>query len=149
MIFGFALLAILIGTLMPVQAALNAELTRLLKHPYLGALVSLSVGVIIVALMVPFQNTGYSNLRYVSKVPPHLFLGGILGALFVGSSLFLIPRMGATAMIASFITGQLVASVIIDHFGLLGMTPNPVGLTRIIGVLLLFTGLFLVMKKTS
>jgi transporter family-2 protein len=148
MIFGFVFMAILIGTLMPVQAGLNAELTRFLKHPYLGAFISLSIGAIIVSALV-MLNGGFGEIKRLGQAPPHLYLGGILGAIFVGSSLFFIPKMGATAMISAFVTGQLIGSVIIDHYGLLGLNPNPVGLTRILGVILLFAGLFLVIRKNA
>jgi transporter family-2 protein len=148
MIFGFVFLAIIIGCMMPVQAGLNAELTRIMRQPLLGAFISLSVGAVVVSVIVFFQG-GLNELKRLPEVPPHLFLGGILGALFVGSSLFFIPKMGATSMIAAFITGQLLGSIIIDHYGLLGLTPHPIGLTRIIGVILLFVGVFLVVKKPS
>lgn len=146
MIFGFVILAIVIGALMPFQAGLNAELTRFLRNPYLGAFVSLSVGAIIMSVIILF-NGGFGELKRLTSAPPHLFLGGLLGAIFVGSSLFFIPRMGATAMIAAFITGQLLGSVLVDHFGLMGLTPNPVTITRIMGIILLFAGLFLVIRK--
>ncbi len=148
MIFGFVALAVLIGTLMPVQAGLNAELTRFLKHPYLGAFISLSVGAALVSVFV-LINGGFGDIKRLGQVPPHLYLGGILGAIFVGSSLFFIPKMGATAMIAAFVTGQLIGSLIIDHYGLLGLSPNPVTMTRIFGVILLFAGLFLVIRKNA
>jgi len=148
MIFGFVLVAILIGAMMPVQAALNAELTRFMKHPFLGAMISLTIGAIAVLIFAIFKG-GVSELKRIGEVPPHLFLGGILGALFVASSLYFIPRMGATAMIAAFITGQLVGSVFIDHYGLLGLQASPVSMTRIIGLFLLFAGLFLVIKKST
>jgi bacterial/archaeal transporter family-2 protein len=148
MIYGFLIVAVIIGLLMPIQAGLNAELTRYLKHPFLGAFLSLTIGAIAVSILVIF-NGGFSDLKRMSITPPHLYLGGLLGALFVGSSLFLIPRMGATAMIAAFITGQLLGSVIIDHYGLLGLTATPVNMTRILGIILLFTGLFLVIKKST
>ncbi len=145
MLFGFVLAAIVIGMVMPIQAVLNAELARQLKSPYLGALVSLSVGAVIVALLS--LATGGGELRRLSQVPPQFFLGGLLGAIFVGSSLFLVPKLGATAMVGAFITGQLMGSILIDHFGLLGLTAQPVTASRLFGVILLFTGLLLVVKK--
>lgn len=148
MIFGFVLVAILIGTMMPLQAGLNAQLTRTLQHPFLGAFISLTTGAILVGVLVLF-NGGFSELKRLPQVSPHLFLGGVLGAIFVGSSLFLIPRMGATAMIGAFITGQLLGSVLVDHFGALGLPVQPIGLSRVLGVFLLFAGLWLVVKKTA
>lgn len=149
MIYGLVLLAIIIGTLMPVQAGLNAELTRVLKHPYLGAFISLTTGAIAVLILVLIKGIGMTEVKRLGEVSPHLYLGGILGAIFVGSSLFLIPKMGATPMIAAFITGQLVGSVLIDHYGLLGLAATPISMTRLLGVFLLFAGLFLVLKKSA
>ncbi len=148
MIYGFILIAVVIGSLMPIQAGLNAELGRLLNHPYLSALTSLTIGAIAVSFLVLF-NGGFAEFRRIPQIPPQLFLGGILGAIFVGSSLLLIPRMGATAMMGAFITGQLLGSVIIDHFGLFGLPPFPLNLSRLMGLFLLFLGLILVVKKSA
>lgn len=149
MIFAYVVLAVLIGTLMPVQAVLNTQLTKLLGHPYLGAFISLATGTLAVGLLILIRGFTFTDIKRVSEVPIHLFLGGILGALFVGSSLFFIPKLGATAMIGAFITGQLLGSVLIDHFGLIGLPPTPLSLTRSMGVFLLFLGLFLIVKKNT
>lgn len=148
MIFGFILGAIIIGFLMPIQAGLNAELARYLKNPFLSILISLGTGAIAISLIL-FINGSFTDLRRITQIPPHLFLGGILGVLFVGSSLFLIPRLGATAMIGAFITGQLLGSVIIDHYGIFGFQVYPLSFSRIAGVILLFAGLLLVVKKPA
>lgn len=148
MIFVFILAAIVIGTLMPVQAAINAEFTRFLKHPYLAAIVSLFTGALLMSCVLIIQGLPTQELKRLTEAPPRLFLGGLLGAVFVSSSMFFIPRMGATAMIGAFITGQLLMSVLMDHFGLLGLAAQPVSFSRIVGVLLLFSGLLLVVKKT-
>lgn len=149
MIFGFVLTAILIGCLMPVQASLNAALTKHLDSPYLASLVSLAIGAIAVSILVLVQGQSFVQLKKLSTVSPHLLLGGILGAVFVGSSLFFIPRMGATAMISAFITGQLLGSVLIDHFGLFGLPVNSIHPLRILGIFMLFAGVFLVVRKAA
>jgi bacterial/archaeal transporter family-2 protein len=148
MILFFVAIAIVIGGLMPFQAGLNAELTRHLGHPYLTAFISLFLGAFFVACIVLVQG-GFGELKKIFDTPPYLFLGGVLGALFVGSSLFLFPKLGATTLIASFVTGQLIGSLIIDHLGLLGAVQHPLSLNRLFGVFLLFTGLFLVIKRGS
>lgn len=146
MIFWFVTIAIIIGALMPVQAGINAELTRFLKHPFLGAFLSLIVGAFAVSVFIFFSG-GFGELKRLPETPPQLLLGGILSALFVSSSMILIPRLGATAMVGSFITGQLIGSVIMDHFGLWGLNQHPFNPSRLFGVFLLFLGLFLVLKK--
>jgi transporter family-2 protein len=145
MLFGFVVIAVVIGTLMPLQAVLNAELARQLRSPYLAALISLSTGALVVGLLAAASAAG--ELRRLPQVPPQYFLGGLLGAIFVGSSLFLVPKLGATAMVGAFITGQLVGSVLIDHYGLLGLPAQPVSGARLLGVILLFTGLLMVVRK--
>lgn len=149
MIFGLIILTVLIGTLLPVQAGLNAELTKILKHPFLGAFLSFAIGTVTLASIILVQKAPLGDLKRLSDIPPYYYLGGMLGALFVGSSIYMIPRLGATTMMASFVVGQLVSSVIIDHKGWLNLPVYPVSPMRIVGIILLFAGLLLVVKKTA
>lgn len=147
MIFVLAIVAVVIGTLMPFQAGINAELTRAIRHPYLGAFISFLTGTVVLGIIVLIQGQAVESIKRLSSQPPYLFLGGALGALFVGSSIFLIPKMGATAMIAAFVTGQLLMSVAMDHYGVLGLPVQTISTTRLLGVILLFIGIYMVLKK--
>lgn len=149
MIFVLMAITILIGTLLPVQATLNAELTRFLKHPFMGAFYSFLSGTIVLGFIVIVYGLPKIEWRRFFDLPAYYYIGGLLGSLFVGSSIYLIPRMGAVTMMASFVTGQLIMSVIMDHYGWLGLTPYPATAQRIIGVILLFAGLLLVVRKTA
>lgn len=149
MIFGLIILSVLIGTLLPVQAGLNAELTKILKNPFMGAFISFFTGTLTLGLILLFQKAPLGDLKRLAGIPPQYFLGGMMGALFVGSSIFLIPRMGATAMMAAFVTGQLLSSIIIDHNGWLHLPVYAITPQRIAGIILLFVGLLLVVKKTT
>ena len=140
--------AIVIGCLMPVQAAINAELGRILQQPYLSALVSFFVGTLFLGFLVLIQGISVEPLRRLPFSTPHLLSGGVMGALFVGASLYLIPKLGATGLIASFICGQLLMSVLMDHFGLFGLKAVPISASRLLGLVCLIGGLFLVMRKT-
>lgn len=149
MIYILILAAIIIGTLMPVQAGINSQLTRFLNNPFFGALISFSVGTMVLGIIVLSKGLPFSELKRLSSASPILFVGGILGALFVGSSIFLIPKMGATTMMAAYITGQLLMSVCMDHYGWFGIPVNPINLSKILGIGLLFAGVFLVMRKVQ
>jgi bacterial/archaeal transporter family-2 protein len=149
MIFLLIALTVIIGTLLPVQASLNAELTKILKHPYLGAFISFFTGTLTLGVLIFFHQVPLGDLRRLGEVPIHYYLGGLMGALFVGSSIFLIPRLGPTMMMAAFVTGQLLSSVVIDHFGWFHVPVYPVTPQRIVGIILLFAGLLLVIKKTA
>jgi transporter family-2 protein len=147
MIFGLVFVAVLIGAMMPLQAGINAELTRFLKHPFLGAFLSFAIGTLALIGITLLQGFPTQELKRLPSAPPWLFVGGILGAVFVASSIYLIPRLGATAMIGAFVTGQLLMSIAVDHYGFFGIPSNPVTWSRALGVILLFGGLLLVLKK--
>jgi len=147
MLYVLIFIAIIVGSLMPIQAGVNAQLTRFVGHPFLGAFVSFFVGTLAVTTMLALTGASVGDLKKLAHAPPHYFIGGILGSLFVGSSIFLIPKLGATIMISAFITGQLIMSVLIDHYGLFGAPVNELSLQRVMGISLLFTGLFLVIRK--
>jgi transporter family-2 protein len=147
MIFILITAAILIGTLMPIQAGINAELARLVKQPYLGAFISFFTGTLFLSVILLIQGVSNHQIKSLNSASPILFLGGFLGALFVGSSIFFIPKMGATSMMVAYIIGQLVMSVCMDHFGWFGVPVNPVNFSKILGLALLFVGLFMVIKK--
>jgi transporter family-2 protein len=78
--------------------------------------------------------------------PPYLWIGGLLGAFFVTTALFVVPKIGAAVMIASVLTGQMAAALIIDQTGLLGITKNPIDLYRIGGLACLVVGIKLLSK---
>lgn len=149
MIFGLVVLAVIVGSLMPVQAALNGELSKFASNTYLAAFVSFATGAVTLGLILIARGTPLSDYKKLTTVSPHLFLGGVLGSLFVVSSVYFVPRIGATMMIAAFVTGQLLMSVTLDHFGLFGLREIPLTWQRSLGVLMLFAGLFLVIRKPA
>ena len=75
-----------------------------------------------------------------------MWTGGLLGAVVVCASVVLTPRLGAATTIGVFLTGQVVASIVIDHFGLLGVPVQPAGLSRIAGGLLIVVGVVIVQR---
>lgn len=149
MIIALVVIAVVIGGLMPIQASINAELGRIISHRYLGALISFLVGTIGLTIVVFLQGFPLEQVKKIPLSSPHLLSGGLMGALFVAASIFLIPKLGATTLIASFVTGQLLMSVVLDHYGLFGLTVNPMTYQRTFGIILLFAGLFLVIRKAA
>lgn len=67
--------------------------------------------------------------------------------LFVGASIVLGPRIGAVALVGWVIAGQLLMSVVLDHFGLAGFAVHPVSTLRVLGVVLLIAGAALVVRS--
>lgn len=142
----YTTIVLLIGCLLAIQGSINTQLTTFLRHPLQGALVNFLVGFIcLIGLNLLFR-TQTPDWGTLKTAPWYLFAGGMLGAIFVSSVIFFIPKIGVTTVLAASIGGQLIASSIIDHFGFFGLTAQPISLGRIAGILLLMGGVFLIQR---
>jgi len=141
----FIATAVLIGTLMPLQAVINALLGRELASPVASAFVSFLGGTIVLAVIAFTRPAAWARLP---QLPPWLWSGGLLGAIFVAAALILVPKIGATSLMAAFVTGQLIMSLAMDHYGWLGLPVRTLDMTRVLGVVLLAAGIFLVTRPT-
>jgi transporter family-2 protein len=140
----FALLVVAAGMVAPTQAGINARLSQWVHSNFLAALVSFMVGtlgllVLTVALRIPWP-----SLSTVSASPWWVWIGGFGGAFLVTVTIIAVPKLGATTMFAFFLAGQMLASLILDHFGLLGYPVHPISMWRVVGVFLLCAGVLLI-----
>ncbi|MBK5110868.1 MAG: DMT family transporter [Thermoleophilia bacterium] len=131
---AMVLAGILIGAQPPINSAL-ADATGGLA----AALVNFLVASIAVLVLVLALGEG-SRLGQVRYVPRRYLWGGPIGVITVVTSLLLVGTIGATALAAAIVTGQLLAGIGIDRFGLLGLTKRPLTASRLAGVALLVTG---------
>lgn len=67
-----------------------------------------------------------------------------LAAVSRTAALVLTPTLGAASFIVSVIAGQMLASLLIDHFGLMGLASKPIRLWRVVGVMLILVGMLVV-----
>ena len=65
----------------------------------------------------------------------------------VGSSTFLIPRLGAVNLFVIFVSAQLVVRMVVSHFGWLESPPSPIGWFKMLGGVLLVVGAVLVVHE--
>ena len=56
----------------------------------------------------------------------------------------MVPRLGAATVLALVVLGQMVASLILDHFGLLGLAQHPVTPKRMLGAIFLIFGVVVI-----
>jgi len=144
MIWLFFALALFIGVLLPFQAGLNAQLRLWLPHPLYAALISFLVGsltLFVVSLTLRINWVSHSRLM---SAPWWVWIGGVFGANYVLVALILAPRLGAATLIGLSVTGQMISSVVLDHFGLVGYPIHPVSAGRLLGAALLLMGTVLI-----
>ncbi|WP_406855851.1 DMT family transporter [Alsobacter sp. KACC 23698] len=139
------LVALLAATALPVQAALNAQLARGVGNPILAGAISFAAAAILLAGIVGLFVRDYPSAEQWSRVPLWLFVvGGALGAVYVCANIVLVPRLGAATLIAFAIAGQLIAALLLDQFGLLGLAMREISLGRVAGVALVLVGAVMV-----
>lgn len=87
-----------------------------------------------------------SAVSVAGRIPWWTWSGGLFGALFIGLAILLVPKLGAATFFALLVTGQMLASVLFDQVGLLGLAQRPVDLPRLFGVALLIGGVVMIRR---
>lgn len=139
------ILAMLVGGVtVAVQPSINARLAE--KTGFLQAsTISFAVGTLVLLILSTLSSQG--SFRRIGEADWWQLTGGFLGAFFVTMTIVAVPRIGTTAVLALTIVSQLVAGLVLDHYGLFGMRGIPLDAKRVLGVSLLLVGVFLVCKR--
>ena len=140
-------LAFFLGGLLPIQVGVNAELAKYINSSILAALVSFLVSGLCLILGALMFKAPLPTLNQVTSLPTWLWGGGMIGAAVVLGSILAGPKIGALALISLLLAGQLVVSILIDHYGWLGFPLQKMNIQRFLGVLLLVGGFLLVRKN--
>jgi transporter family-2 protein len=139
-------LALAAGISVVIQQILNANLRAELNSAVWSGLVSYFLGLLcMIALAVVFREP-MPAAGVIARLPWWAWTGGAFGAVFIGVSILVAHQLGAAALIALLVTGQMIASVALDHFGWLGLTQRPIDFPRLVGVCLLIGGVMLIRR---
>jgi len=116
----FVPISLLAGGLLAVQAGANAQLAKATGSPFAATTLQLSVGTAILLAAALLTGT-LSALGALPGVTWWHAVGGVASAVYVVSTILLFPRLGAVVSVGLFIAGQMLASLALDGFGLLGV----------------------------
>jgi bacterial/archaeal transporter family-2 protein len=141
-----AFLAIAAGVSVVIQQALNANLRNALHSAAWSGFISYSVGLACMALLALAFRDPVPAVSVAARIPLWALSGGVFGAIFIGLGIFLVPQIGAATFLALLVTGQMLGSIVFDHFGWLGLTQRSVDAPRLIGVALLIGGVVLIRR---
>jgi transporter family-2 protein len=131
------------GIMMTAQGAINAALASRIGT-YGSVLIVTLVNLIIVGFMIFIIPNAVSLQNLPGWNRWYLYLGGVLGVFILASINLLLPRFGTTLGFIYLISGQLVAAILIDHFGLFGLEKTPVDITKMVGIVMFISGAYLV-----
>ena len=144
MLWAFVLFGLAAGAMLPFQAGVNAQLAEYVGSPLRAALVSFVVGALVLLPVVALFARGLPSGERIDAAPWWVWLGGALGAFYVAGSITSAPRLGAVTLIGVILAGQALASLVVDHFGMVGFDEHPATIGRIAGMLLIALGVLFV-----
>lgn len=142
----FLFVALLVGAFLPLQVGVNTKLGESVGSPLISALISFCVGTVALLSYILITGIPLANAANAKNASPIAWTGGLLGAFFVASSIILLDKLGAAMTISLIIAGQMLMSLIMDHYGLLGMEVKPISPGRVAGVVLVIAGVILIRK---
>ncbi len=143
-IFIFLVIAIVSGAVLPIQAGLNAKMGRAVGDPVYAALISFVVGSFGLLLYSLLAKVDLSQFSQAGTVHWSVWMAGLLGAFYVASVIILVPKIGVALTFGLIVTGQLGLSLLLDHYGLLGLPVHAINWQRIAGILCIIGGVLLI-----
>jgi len=139
--------ALLLGVVLTTQVATNALLGKELSSKFIPAAVNMAIGLIATALLTWSQTSDWPSREMLRAAPWYSwFAGGLMGTIYLTGSILLAPKLGAGELVGLVVAGQLIFSVLLDHFGWIGFEQHSASLTRLAGCALMIVGVFLVSK---
>ena len=145
-IYLYMLIALLAGAMMPTQAATNHKMALVVGNPIVSAFISFVVGTLALFVYLLMSGVSLGSLASAKEAPAIAWIGGLLGAFFVTAAVTLVPKLGVAMTFSLIIAGQMIVTLVIDHFGLLGVAVKEVSLARIAGIVLIAAGVVLIRR---
>ena len=140
------LIVFICGALLPLQGGINTRLGKSIESPVYASMITFIVGAIVMGLYILFtrESISWSNLKSASI---YSWLGGgILGAVYITATMLALPRVGMALTFGIVIAGQVIIAVLLDHFNILVAQQHSINTWRIMGIVLIITGVIIVRK---
>lgn len=135
----FIPLSLAAGGLLAVQAGANAQLSKATGSPFAATTIQVVLAALLLLIVAIATGTAaaFGGLR---AVPWWHAIGGVATALYVASTILVFPRLGAVVAVGLFIAGQMLASLGLDSFGLLGVPQQTPKAATLLGTAAVLAG---------
>lgn len=134
------------GMLQAAGAAMGGQLNKSLQNPWLATSVSFMLVLFATVGLFACMPRPLPTVGDITSMPWWAPLGGIVGAVAVLAGFLLIQKLGAGPVNGVTITANILASLAIDHFGLLRMEQHSMNWQRAFGAALMIGGVSLIAK---
>lgn len=142
----FYALSIGAGLSVALQQVLNANLRTGLGSPWLAGFVSYAGGTLVMLAIFLASREAWFSSASVARTSWVSWTGGVFGAIFIGVSILMVPRLGAATVLALIVVGQMIGSLVFDQFGLFGLAQHPATPVRLAGAACLILGVALIQR---
>ena len=136
----FLLMALIAGAALASQVAINSQLKTIVGTPIQATCVSLCIGAMATLAYSTIARQPWPRFGTVAESPWWAWSGGLLGIFYLWATVVTSPRLGVAMTFGLVIAGQVVTSMLLDHFGLFGVPVHPASSARLIGILLVIAG---------
>ncbi|NEU66683.1 DMT family transporter [Spirosoma agri] len=143
----YVLFAFLVGLAITVQAGVNANLRQAMGNPILAAAISFGSGFIVLVTLLLAAGGSVPPLDTIKQVSWWKWMGGAMGAVYMITVIVSAPKIGTANLVSLSVAGQLLAAVLLDHYGLLGFALHPANGWRLLGLVLIMGGVLLVVRN--
>jgi transporter family-2 protein len=135
------ILALLAGAALSLESAFLGELGKTVGELE-SSFYSFAMGAVIMGLIWLYMGKG--NLAYAFAAPKWQLAGGALGAVYLTLIIISVPYVGVGITMVAVIIGQLVMSMLIEHYGWLGSTLTRLNTEKVLAVASMVVALCLI-----
>jgi transporter family-2 protein len=143
----YLVVALATGAAIAVQSLANSRLRVALDSPMWAAIGQFIVGLVALVVVALVMRQPVPDTGGLTRMPWWGWVGGAFGALFIIVAIVLTPRLGTALTLATITVGQMVAALVLDHYGWLGAPVVRLSLPRAIGAAFLLAGIALMRWK--
>lgn len=142
-IFNF-LLALGMGAAISIYLPMISQSARILGAPVLGNVPFFAIAFLSSVVLVFVTGHKLPTMAKLAEVPAWLFIAGVVSALMIFGSSYLVPRIGTGALFVLLVAGQIIIGAVINHYGLLGVPEQSISTVKLSGTVLVLAGAVLV-----
>ena len=142
-IFNF-LLALGMGAAISIYLPMISQSARILGAPVLGNVPFFAIAFLSSVVLVFVTGHKLPTMAKLAEVPAWLFIAGVVSALMIFGSSYLVPRIGTGALFVLLVAGQIIIGAVINHYGLLGVPEQSISTVKFSVTVLVLAGAVLV-----
>jgi transporter family-2 protein len=139
---------LLVGGLLALQGAANVQLATAMGSPFGASTLQLGIGALLLLALTALGGS-LGAFELLDRAEPWALAGGVGSAVYITAGILLFPRLGALVAVGLFIAGQMLASVLLDGFGWLGVAVDPPSSATFAGAAAVVVGAGLIIRAQA